>query len=114
MPRVVLVVDDDPLVLELTSSMLAELGCDVIAVTSATEALENLASNRRVEILITDINMPDIGGYELAEKARRVKKDLQVILVSGRDTNGHGLPLIRKPFLTADLKQVMKQTTGLC
>jgi two-component system, cell cycle response regulator CpdR len=111
MPRVVLVVDDDPLAPELTSSMLAELGCDVIAVTSATEALENLASNRRVEILITDINMPDIGGYELAEKARRVKKDLQVILVSGRDTNGHGLPLIRKPFLTADLKQVMKQTT---
>jgi hypothetical protein len=37
MGRVVLVVDDDPLVLEVTSSMLEELGCDVIVATSASE-----------------------------------------------------------------------------
>jgi CheY-like chemotaxis protein len=48
MGRVVLVVDDDPLVLEVTSSMLEELGCDVIVATSASEALEHLANNQQV------------------------------------------------------------------
>ena len=49
-------------------------------------------NNQQVEILVTDINMPEIGGYELAEKARRMKKDLQVILLSGRETNSYGFP----------------------
>lgn len=57
--------------------MLEELGCDVIPVASASEALERLANNRQIEILITDINMPDISGYELAKKARHMKKELQ-------------------------------------
>jgi two-component system cell cycle response regulator CpdR len=94
--------------------MLEELGCDVIAATSASEALKHLANNQQVEILVTDINMPDIGGYELAEKARRMKKDLQVMLLSGRETNSYGFPLVRKPFLQQDLMQVMQRTTGLC
>jgi CheY-like chemotaxis protein len=65
-------------------------------------------------VLITDINMPGMGGYELAERAKLVRNDLQVILLSGRESDGRGLPLIRKPFLEADLKRVMIRTTGPC
>ena len=110
----VLVVDDDPLLLRLTAEMLEELGCDVRTAGNGTEALERLAGDHKIEILITDINMPGISGYELATRAKQVKPDLQIILLSGRESATHGLPLIRKPFLESDLKRVMSQTTGLC
>ena len=114
MARVVLVVDDEPLVLDLTASVLEELGCGVVAAHNAAEALEQLAANNRIEILLTDINMPGMGGYELAEKAKRVRKGLQVILLSGGETNSRGYPLVRKPFVQQDLVRVMERTTGLC
>ena len=114
MPRTVLIVDDEPLVLEVTAAMLEELGCDVLTASDGTEALTRLAADPRIEILIADINMPRMGGYELAEKARRARKGLQVILLSGRESDGHGLPLIRKPFRESDLRRVMSETGGLC
>ncbi|HEY1982149.1 MAG TPA: response regulator [Xanthobacteraceae bacterium] len=114
MCRVVLVVDDDPQVLEITATMLEELGCDVITAQTPQEALAMIASDRRIEILITDINMPMMNGYELAAHAKRIRSGLDVILLSGRESDGRGFPIIRKPFLQADLKQTMRQATGLC
>lgn len=54
MSRKVLVVDDNPLVLLVASSMLAELGCDVDTAADAEEALEILA-DRPVEVLLTEV-----------------------------------------------------------
>jgi DNA-binding NarL/FixJ family response regulator len=71
------------------------------------------ASNHRIEILITDINMPGFAGYELAEKAKRVRH-LNPIPLSGRESDSHGFPMIRKPFLQDDLRRVTKETCGLC
>ena len=66
-------------------------------------------------MLITDINMPGMGGYELADRAKLVRNDLQVsTVIWPREISGRGLPLIRKPFLEADLKHVTIQTTGPC
>ncbi|HEY1979277.1 MAG TPA: response regulator [Xanthobacteraceae bacterium] len=111
---VVLVVDDDPEVLEITANMLEELGCDVLTAPTPQEALAMIASDRRIEILITDINMPMMNGYELAAQAQRIRNSLDVILMSGRESDGRGFPIIRKPFLKADLKKTMRQTTRLC
>ena len=113
MARTVLVVDDEPMVLDVTASMLEDLGCDVVTATNGVAALDMLARDSRITILITDINMPGMSGYELAERARRSRPGLQVILLSGREA-GHGFPLIRKPFLQEDLKRTMQNTTGLC
>jgi two-component system, cell cycle response regulator CpdR len=112
--RVVLVVDDEPLVREITASMLNDLGCEVLSAANATEALAKLSADRRIEILITDINMPDMNGYALADAAVLMREGLKVILLSGREDNGRGFPLIRKPFLSQDLKSTMAQHTGLC
>ncbi len=111
--RVVLVVDDDPLVLELTTMMLEELGCDAIPVTSPFEALEKLQTDLRIEILITDINMPEMDGHKLAHRAREVKPELGIVMLSGRG-EGQGLPMLRKPFSQDDLARAIAQTTGLC
>ena len=77
------------------------------------DALATLAKDWRIELLITDINMPGFTGYELAEKAKRVRRRLKVILLSGRESDSHGFPLIRKPFSKDDLARVMEQTTSL-
>ena len=114
MSRVVLVVDDEPLILGLTASMLEDLGCEVVTAVNAAEALEKLSIDRRIEILITDINMPGMDGYELAERAQSMRERLKVIVLSGREQDGSGFPLVRKPFLAQDLKRAMAQHTDLC
>jgi CheY-like chemotaxis protein len=112
--RKVLVVDDDPLVLDVTARMLEELGCDVVMTTNPCLALDLLVADAQFEVLITDINMPGMNGYELAEKARRARENLGVIVLSGRETDGRGFPMIQKPFSQEDLLRLMSATTGLC
>ncbi|MET4045337.1 two-component system cell cycle response regulator CpdR [Bradyrhizobium sp. RT6a] len=114
MTHTVLVVDDDPGVLDVIASMLEELGCKVVCAHSGPEALDTLATNEDVSILITDINMPGMDGHELAERATRVRPTLKVLQLSGRERRRDGFPLLRKPFSEEDLHRVMEQTTGIC
>ena len=111
MARTVLAVDDDPQVLELIAEMLEEIGCDVVTARTGMEALEKIGA-QHFDILITDINMPGLGGYEVAERANRLRPDLHIILLSGKEADGRGLPLLRKPFLQSDLARVMSETSG--
>ena len=114
MSRLVLAVDDDPLVLDVTASMLEDLGCEVVTAANGNDALHHLSMNGRIEILITDINMPGMDGYELTEKAKRIREGLKVILLSGQEPAGSDFPLIRKPSLQEDLRRTMAQHTGVC
>ena len=110
MSRVVLLVDDDPLVLDVAASMLEDIGCEVVTAAGGAEALEKLSIDERIEILITDVNMPGIDGYALAKYATQTRESFKL---SGRESD-RGYPLIRKPFMQDDLKRTMAQHTGLC
>jgi two-component system, cell cycle response regulator CpdR len=112
--RVVLVVDDEPLVLEVTAAMLGDIGCEVVTAGNGDDALAKLSADERIDILITDLNMPGMDGCELAERAKRMRERLKVIVLSGREQKPAGFPFIRKPFLENDLKRTMAQYTGLC
>jgi two-component system cell cycle response regulator CpdR len=114
MPHTVLVVDDDASVLEVVATMLEDLGCDVISAASGLDALDHLRRNEQISILITDINMPSMDGHELAERAKRIRPELKVLQLSGRERRRDGYPIIRKPFSEQDLANAMQQTTGLC
>jgi two-component system, cell cycle response regulator CpdR len=111
MAKAVLVVDDEPL---NNGGDARRAGCEVLTAATGSEARTTIAQELHIAILITDINMPGMGGYELADRATRVRNGLQVILLSGRERDGHGFPLIRKTFLEADLRRVTIETTGLC
>lgn len=106
--------NDDPLVLDVTASMLEDIGCEVVTARGGKDALEKLSTDQRVEILITDINMLGMDGYALADAAKRMRQQLKVILLSGQEREGGGFPLIRKPFLSEDLRRTMAEHTGLC
>jgi CheY-like chemotaxis protein len=114
MTRTVLVVDDDASVLEVVAAMLEDLGCEVISAESGSEALDQLKRHDRISVLITDINMPGMDGHELAELATRLRPELKVLQLSGRERRRDGFPMIRKPFSEEDLANTMRQTTGVC
>lgn len=113
MSHTVLVVDDDPAVLDVIVGMLEDLGCQVISVQSGPDALDRLRQNQDISILITDINMPGMDGHELAELASRVRPELKVLQLSGREPRRGGLPMIRKPFSFEELADMLQRTTGI-
>ncbi len=114
MSRRALVVDDDPLVLEAVVSMLEELGCETIPARSGSEALAQLMRDQTVEILVADINMSGLSGNQLAERACSFRPELRVLLLSGGEGDGHGFPVLQKPFSEPDLRRTMEKTVGLC
>jgi two-component system, cell cycle response regulator CpdR len=114
MARVVLVVDDEPLIRQLTLSMLEDLGCEVVTAECGAGALERLLTDGRIEIMITDVQMTGMDGYELAARAHRERPALQVIFCSGRGNPRDGRTFIHKPFTQEDLARTMARTTGLC
>ncbi|HKS28986.1 MAG TPA: response regulator [Pyrinomonadaceae bacterium] len=67
----VLVVDDAPDVLEMFSMMLQLSGYDVEVAASATEALKH-ASSMQFDVIVSDIGMPEMNGYELARRLRQM------------------------------------------
>jgi CheY-like chemotaxis protein len=115
MPRRVLVVDDDILVLDLVGSMLEELGCVVAAARSGHEAIAAIASDDRIEVLIADIQISGPSGSELASRARSFRQDLGIILMSGDGLDRRdGFPFLHKLFSKSDLQRAMEETTGGC
>ena len=114
MSHTVLVVDDDPAVLDVIIGMLEDLGCEVISVQSGPDALDRLRQNENISILITDINMPGMDGHELAELAKRLRPELKILQLSGREPRRGGLPMIRKPFSFEELADTMQRTIGVC
>ena len=65
----VLIVDDDEAIVEVTAEVLETLGYDILTAQDGPEALELLCSNSLISILFTDIQMSGMGGKELAEIA---------------------------------------------
>jgi putative two-component system response regulator len=78
----ILVVDDDALVRECTSSQLQEEGYSVISAENARDALHKLQSEK-FNAVLSDIRMPEISGIELLKEIRRIAPDMPVILITG-------------------------------
>ncbi len=74
---------------------------------NGSEVLAKLGSDPYVEVLLTDVNMPGVSGYQLAAWAKEMRPSLKVILLSGAESAPRGWPLLRKPFLQSDLVRVM-------
>ena len=82
-PALVLIVDDDASVRETVAEMVGSLGFSVIAAESGHQALELLAAEPRIDLVITDFAMPELNGAEVARRVRQARPGLPVIFVTG-------------------------------
>jgi signal transduction histidine kinase len=80
--QLILVVDDDPSVLETTRSMLDDLGYQAIAANNLETALASV-SGRTIDLAIVDLAMPGVHGLELGQKLRQGQPGLPIIYCSG-------------------------------
>jgi hypothetical protein len=79
----ILIVDDEESVLKLLRTVLTHAGYVVIEAANGRQALEKLAQSPRVDLMITDIVMPEQEGLEMLRSLRRERPDLKVIAISG-------------------------------
>ncbi len=80
----ILLADDDAAARELVQRALASEGHEVIVTQDGSEALDQLqAAPGRIDLLISDVQMPGVDGIELIEKALAAVPELRVILMSG-------------------------------
>lgn len=117
MKKVILVADDSPTIRKFVSVALSVKGYDIISCSDGMEAMEKLPSNK-IDLIITDLNMPNIDGYELIRSIRNniEFKDLPIIVLSslgGNDDIQKGLEYgansyIVKPF---DPKRVVYEVS---
>jgi PAS domain S-box-containing protein len=117
----VLVVDDEPDLLEIAHAYLTEMGYSALRADNAASALNTLALYKEIDLMLTDIIMPGgMNGVELAEKARELSPRLKVIYSSGYpsdalvERNGTRIdgPMLRKPYQRADFAAIIQRTMG--
>jgi CheY-like chemotaxis protein len=78
-----MVVDDDPGVLELLDDMLAARRITPILCPTAEDALDELAGDRSIALLISDIQLPGMSGIQLAEQLKIQGRRIAVVLMTG-------------------------------
>jgi two-component system cell cycle sensor histidine kinase/response regulator CckA len=109
----ILVVDDEPSLLALVRTMLWRAGFAVLEASGGEEALRVAAQHAQpIQLLLTDVLMPDMNGYELAERLQAAQPDIKVLFMSGYtdkalfESTGRKLDssrMIRKPFTAYNL-----------
>lgn len=82
----VLVVDDDPFTAEMTSMILESDEYEIILAEGGVEALEKLASDPEIRIIVSDMNMPFMSGIALFEEVRGQGLKIPFVLLTGEDS----------------------------
>ncbi len=110
-----LVVDDEPGLLEVFRAQLEHLGHTVLACPSGGEAVEHLRSDAPLDAVWTDLEMPGVDGFEVLRQARVCRPGIPAMVVSGHGERQHILGALRagavnfllKPFRPQDLEEAL-------
>jgi CheY-like chemotaxis protein len=115
-------VEDEAALLEVTKRLLLRNGYTVLSASGGAAAIKIAQEHDgRIDILITDVIMPEMMGPEVAQQVVRLRPDIRVLYISGyaQPVLGHqgtldpGLALVEKPFTEAELltsvRQVLQQ-----
>lgn len=115
----ILVVEDDADVQIAVVQVLELSGYRVLSARSGPEALSVLEKNPAIELVFSDLVMPQgMSGLELVREARRMRPDLKILLTSGYaarvvlEDSGPELPLIKKPYRLAEIVRRIGEILG--
>jgi PAS domain S-box-containing protein len=115
----VLLVEDEPSILAITSRILGKLGYNVLHANSPVEALrQEKLHNGRIHLLITDVVMPEMSGRELARELLPRQPKLKCLFMSGYTADiianhgvlDEGVQFIQKPFSIGDLAAKVRES----
>lgn len=114
----ILVVDDEAFIRDLIGMMVLTLGYRVTPARNAIEALDWIKNNDGFQMVLTDINMPQTDGWELALRIKALKPGLPIVAVTGESPNkvipklkGSGISqALFKPFSMDLLRDTIAQT----
>ena len=110
--EVVLVVDDEPSIRLLVTDILEEAGCTAIEAKDGPAAIKVLESDAHVDLLITDVGLPNgMNGRQVADAGRALRPGLKTLFITGYAENavlGHGhleagMEIVTKPFAMDDI-----------
>ena len=113
----ILIVDDEPAIVELAAKILSNLGYKITAVTSSVEALQKFQeSPGYFDLLITDMTMPHMTGAELSKNILKVQPDIKIIMCTGfsdliNENRAKAIGIynyIMKPFTKKGLAEVIR------
>ena len=108
----VLIVDDDPFILEMVKEQLFHLGHEVLTACCGQDAIQKAKEFTWIDILLTDIMMPSMNGIELAKELVKLLPKVKIVFMSGfldSSVTDHELPqekypILEKPFSLDRLK----------
>jgi CheY-like chemotaxis protein len=104
-----MIVDDDPEVRLIIAEFLDDFGYDVLQANGGAEALHQLERTPDLQMIITDIRMPEMSGIELADAATKSRPDLKIILISGYFVAQQvDRRFLRKPFRMKELEAAVR------
>lgn len=115
---IVLLCDDEKIIRKIGSKMIQSLGYNVLLSRNGKEAIEVFKKNLKlIDIIILDINMPDMSGEKVFEELKKIKKDIRVIVSSGfrkdekidKAMNMGACSFLNKPYSINDLAIIFKQ-----
>ena len=111
--RTVLIVDDDPQMLRLLRAMLGPQNVKVLAAPLPSDALR-ICGAETVDVLISDISMPEMDGNKLAERVFKLNPRVKVLLISGAvdqvpAVRGGQVRFLKKPFFPAELISLLRE-----
>ena len=117
-PKIVLLVEDEPLLGELMTEALTDKGFAVVASTDAGGALRHLVSGADCDILFTDIDLGEgMDGATLAQLVHEMRPGLPIVYTSGRRSLHEfvtvpGAAFLPKPYSLSDVDRTLAQKLG--
>jgi CheY-like chemotaxis protein len=109
--RTILVVDDIPALANMLASALQRQGYDVLTACDGVDAMRAAEAHPdRIQLLLTDVQMPGMNGVDLWHTLKAKQPELRVIFMSGsvEISTTDGQPFVRKPFALPELIDVVK------
>ncbi|MFN3821570.1 MAG: response regulator, partial [bacterium] len=113
----ILIVDDEPMVLEVAARILRLTGYQVLTASDGNNALETLKTHPEpIHLIISDLQMPGLGGRELAQQVAQLRPDISIAFSSGfspsleptKQIIAPEAPLIPKPYRARELAEFVK------